>query len=221
VIFGYANGTQEDVIIPIGRRNFVKPAPINRGQPTTFRPGVVPFAFAIKNIPRRQAVTWTVVGPGGQVRTSTASAQFPRNCITAPDPPTADLVLRKSVRGSAHVTAGQRVTYTIHVVNRGPNIALRVRIVDVVDPRVELLSASTNRGSCTTSGRRVTCAIRELPPGAPVVIVVAVRPKVAGTIPNLAAASHSRRDPTPRNNVGRAVLHVTGGTGAVSPAFTG
>lgn len=220
-IFGYVNASQENVTIAIGRRNFVKPTPVNRGQPSVFRPGVVPVAFTIKNIPRRQAVTWTVVGEGGDVRTATASAQYPRNCITAPAPPTADLVLKKIVHGSASVTAGQRVTYTIHVVNRGPNVALRVRIVDAVDPRLELLSAATNRGSCSTSGQRVTCAIRELPPGAPVVIVVAVRPRVAGTIPNVAVATHSRPDPTPHNNVGRAVLHVTGRTGGISPAFTG
>jgi uncharacterized repeat protein (TIGR01451 family) len=121
----------------------------------------------------------------------------------------------------AQLTAGQRGTYRIHVLNRGPNIALQVRIVDDVDPRLELLSASTNRGSCTTSGQRVTCRIAALPPGAPVVVVVAVRARAGGTITNRAVVTHSRRDPTPGNNVGSAVITVTGRTGGVLPAFTG
>ena len=118
-IFGYANGSQDDVIVPIGRRNLVTPAPINRGQPSTFRPGVVLVAFTVHNIPRTRELTWTVSLRTGETRTATASARFPRNCITAPPAPSADLVLQKSV-ADAQVSAGQRVTYTIHVVNRGP-----------------------------------------------------------------------------------------------------
>jgi uncharacterized repeat protein (TIGR01451 family) len=166
-------------------------------------------------------VTWTVNVPGHEIRTATASARFPRNCITAPAAASADLVLRKTVRGSANVTAGDRVTYAIRVVNRGPNVALKVRIVDVVDSRLELLSAAANRGSCVRSGRRVTCTVRELPPGAPLIVVVAVRAVGAGTVANVAVATHSRRDPTPHNNIGRAVIHVAGGAAGVSPAFTG
>ena len=207
--------------VPVGRGNFVRPTPINRGQPTVFRPGVVLVAFTIRNIPRTRAVTWTVNVPGHQIRTATASAQFPRNCITAPAASSADLVLRKTVRGSANVTAGDRVTYSIRVVNRGPNVALRVRVVDVVDPRLVLLLAAANRGNCATSGRRVTCTVRELPPGAALIVVVAVRAVGAGTAPNVAAATHSRRDPTPHNNIGRAVIHVTGRAAGVGPAFTG
>jgi hypothetical protein len=106
-------------------------------------------------------------------------------------------------------------------VNRGPNVALQVRILDNVDPRLELLSASTNRGSCTTSGQLVSCRIAALPPGARVLVIVAVRARGPGTITNRAVATHSRRDPTPGNNVDSAVITVAGRTGAVSPAFTG
>ena len=219
-IFGYANGSQDDVIIPIGRRNLVAPAPINRGQPGVFRPGVTLVAFTVRNVPRTQELTWRVRLENGDVRTATASARYPRNCITAPPAPSADLVLTKSASPS-QVAAGQRVTYTIHVTNRGPNIALRVRIGDLVDPRLEPLSASSTRGSCTTLGQRVSCRVVELPPGAGVTVTVAARARGAGTIRNLAVTTHSRRDPTPRNNVDSAVIHVTGASGAVGPSFTG
>jgi uncharacterized repeat protein (TIGR01451 family) len=119
------------------------------------------------------------------------------------------------------VTAGSRVTYRIHVYNRGPNVALRVRVKDAVDPRLDLLSASTTRGTCARSGQRVSCAIVELPPGERVTVVVAVRPRSGGTFRNIATVTHSRRDPTPGNNVGAAVIHVRGRVGGVSPAFTG
>jgi uncharacterized repeat protein (TIGR01451 family) len=219
-VFGYSNANQKAVLIPVGGRNHVSPRPIDRGQPSVFRPGIVLNAFTVRNVPRTQNLTWTVTGPRGEIRTATATARYPRNCILAPAPPSADLVLTKTADDS-QLTAGQRGTYRIHVLNRGPNIALQVRIVDHVDPRLELLSASTNRGSCTTSGQRVTCRIAALPPGARVLVVVAVRARGGGTITNRAVATHSRRDPTPRNNVDSAVIVVTGRTGAVSPAFTG
>jgi uncharacterized repeat protein (TIGR01451 family) len=219
-VFGYANGSQNDVLIPVGGHNLVSPTPIDRGQPTLFSPGVVLNAFTVEDVPRTQDLTWTVTGPGGTKYTATASGKYPRNCITAPAPPSADLVLTKTVDDST-LSAGQRGTYRIHLMNRGPNIALQVRIVDDVDPRLELLSASTNRGSCATSGQRVTCRIAALPPGVHVLVVVAVRARGSGTIPNRAAVTHSQRDPTPGNNVDSAVITVTGRTGGVSPAFTG
>ena len=219
-IFGYANASQDDVIIPVGRRNLVAPAPINRGQPTVFRPGVVLVAFAVRNVPRTRRLTWRVTLRDGEVRTTTASARFPRNCITAPPAPSADLVLTKSAKPT-QVSAGQRVTYTVHVVNRGPNIALRVRIADVVDPRLDLLSASSTRGSCSTSGQRVSCRIVALPPGAGATVSVATRARGSGTIRNVAVATHSRRDPTRRNNVDSAVIQVSGVSGGVTPSFTG
>jgi uncharacterized repeat protein (TIGR01451 family) len=219
-VLGYVNGNQQDVTIPVGRSNLVVPAPIDRGQPSVFRPGVVLNAFTVKDVPVTRELTWAVHLPGGEIRSATASAKFPRNCITAPAPPTADLVLTKTVN-DAQLIAGQRGTYTIHVVNRGPSVAFAVRITDVVDPRLQLLSASTNRGSCTTSGQRVACTIAALPPGAFVRIVVAVRAQGAGTIRNIATATHSRRDPTPGNNVDSATVTVFGRAGGVSPAFTG
>jgi uncharacterized repeat protein (TIGR01451 family) len=219
-VFGYANASEKAVTIPVGRQNLVTPRPIDRGQPSVFRPGIVLNAFAVRNVPRGRDLTWAVRLPNGEIRTTTVSARFPRNCITAPAHQTADLVLRKTVPGG-EVFAGQRVTYTIDVANRGPNIALRVRIVDAVDPRLELLSASSTRGRCTTSGQRVLCTIAELPPGAITRVVVAVRPRSGGAIANVAAVTHSRRDPTPRNNVGRAVIHVSGRAGGLLPAFTG
>jgi uncharacterized repeat protein (TIGR01451 family) len=219
-MFGYVNASEQTVTIPVGRQNLVAPAPVDRGQPSVFRPGIVRHAFTVRNVPRGRDLTWAVRLPNGEIRTTTATARFPRNCITAPAAPVADLILQKTVPGGK-VFAGRRVTYTIRVLNRGPNIALRVRIVDAVDQRLELLSASTNRGSCTTSGQRVRCSIAALPPGAVVRFAVAVRPRVGGTIGNVAAVTHSRRDPTPRNNVDRAYVHVIGRAGGVLPAFTG
>ena len=219
-MFGYVNASEQTVTIPIGRQNLVTPAPIDRGQPSVFIPGIVNHAFTVRNVPRGRDLTWAVRLPNGEIRTTTATARFPRNCITAPQAASADLVLQKTAP-TGNVLAGRRLTYTIRVLNRGPNIALRVRIVDTVDPRLELHSASSNRGSCTASGQRVRCSIAALPPGAVVRVTVAMRPRVGGTIGNVAVVTHSRRDPTPRNNVDRAFVHVVGRAGGVLPGFTG
>ncbi len=219
-MFGYVNASEQTVTIPIGGRNLVTPAPIDQGQPSVFIPGIVSHAFTVTNVPRGRDLTWAVRLPNGEIRTTTATARFPRNCITAPAAPSADLVLQKTAP-SGTVFAGRRLTYTIQVLNRGPNIALRVRIVDDVDRRLELLSASSNRGSCTTSGQQVRCSIAELPPGAVVRVIVAVRPTAGGTIGNVATVTHSRPDPTPGDNVDRAFVDVVGRAGGVLPGFTG
>jgi hypothetical protein len=54
-----------------------------------------------------------------------------------------------------------------------------------------------------------------------VTVSVVARARGSGTIRNVAMATHSRRDPTRRNNVGSAVIHVSGVSGAVTPSFTG
>jgi hypothetical protein len=51
--------------------------------------------------------------------------------------------------------------------------------------------------------------------------VIAVRVLSSGTIRNVAVTTHSRRDPTLRNNIDTAVIRATGVSGATRPSFTG
>ena len=122
-VFSYANLTRSDVIIPVGRANGVSPAPTNRGQPVTFRPGVVLFAFAVPDVPVSQDVTWTV-SSGAEVNTARASADLGRDCKLISVQGEVDLALEKSVRLSS-VVVGERVEYTIVVRNVGSTSGAR------------------------------------------------------------------------------------------------
>ena len=117
-----------------------RPPPIDRGQPSVFiTRRSFRNAFTVSDSAAGEGdLTWTVKLPNGEIHgPTTATARFPRNCITSPAAPSADLVLQKNAP-TGNVPAGRRLTYTIQVLNRGPNIALKVRIVDTVDPRLKL-----------------------------------------------------------------------------------
>ena len=141
-VFSYANLTRSDVIVPVGRANGVSPAPTNRGQPVVFRPGVVLFAFAVRDVPVSQDVSWTV-SSGGEVATARASADLGRDCRLISVEGEVDLALEKSVR-PASVMVGERVEYTISVRNVGDTTARAITVLDrQLDSRVEVLSATT------------------------------------------------------------------------------
>lgn len=74
--FGYLNENDMRVEIPVGENNFFTPGPQDRGQTIEFLPGRTPYypdaefnvAFDGSNL------VWTLEGPDGSRRTSTASA---------------------------------------------------------------------------------------------------------------------------------------------------
>src|SRR5712691_9031478 len=57
--FGYQNDNAVAVNVPIGNENFFAPGLPNRGQPTTFQPGVHQSAFTITGIANGTTLTWT------------------------------------------------------------------------------------------------------------------------------------------------------------------
>jgi uncharacterized repeat protein (TIGR01451 family) len=69
--FGYLNENSATVEIPVGNDNKFSPAPQDRGQTISFQPGRVGEAFSV-NFDGSNLV-WTVKGPDGSTRTTTAS----------------------------------------------------------------------------------------------------------------------------------------------------
>jgi hypothetical protein len=69
--FGYKNENTVAVTIPVGPNNKFTPNPQNRGQPTVFQPGRIQNAFSV--VFDGNNLVWTLKGPDGQGRTSTAS----------------------------------------------------------------------------------------------------------------------------------------------------
>jgi hypothetical protein len=74
--FGYNNRNTADVSVPVGSNNRFTPNPIDRGQTTLFEPGRKVRTFSVTwgggNL------VWSLKGPDGKNRTSTASPSSKR-----------------------------------------------------------------------------------------------------------------------------------------------
>ncbi len=83
--FGYQNGNARAATVPIGNDNYFTPGPPNRGQPSTFQPGISVNAVTVSGIPNGTDLDW-VLSFGGQVQSARASASFATKCQPAPQP---------------------------------------------------------------------------------------------------------------------------------------
>jgi hypothetical protein len=188
-VFSYANLTGDDVTVPIGSGNHVSPAPADRGQPTVFRPGIVPFTFAVPDVPVGREVRWEVT-TDGSVDTARASADLGRDCRLIQPGSDTDLALEKEAR-PASVEVGARIDYTITVHNTTSIPAFAPVVVDrPLDRRVELLSAGSASGRCRIDVRgtrqRVTCLLRDIGAHESATIVIGGRARAPGRAVNRA-----------------------------------
>ncbi|GAA5155440.1 DUF11 domain-containing protein [Nocardioides marinquilinus] len=148
------------------------------------------------------------------VTATTADPDGANNSDTATDTlqPRADLAVTKT---APPTTSGNPVTYTVTVTNRGPSVAGDVVVTDPVPTPLTLQSASSDRGTCTTTGATVRCAVGSLPVGATTTItIVAGTPadgSGAGAV-NTATATTTALDPDTTNNSASHTL--TGGAQA-------
>ena len=78
VRFGYENSTGAAVTIPVGANNYFTPGAQNRGQTTTFQPGVVNNAFSVTFANAGAFAGWSLKGPDGGLRIVVPSVLSPR-----------------------------------------------------------------------------------------------------------------------------------------------
>jgi uncharacterized repeat protein (TIGR01451 family) len=108
---------------------------------------------------------------------------------------------RSSSTVPATVTAGERITYTLAVTNRGPAPAQDVQIVDALPDGVNLVSATASQGTCAAA---VNCQLGNLALNATatVTIVGLVDSTVVSgtTFTNLAQVNSANEDPASANN---------------------
>jgi len=132
--------------------------------------------------------------------------------------PVADLAIAKA-GSSAQVNPGGTVTYTIDVINNGPDGATGVVVTDVLPSGMTFVSATTGG---TESGGTVTWPAADLPNGQSLSYSVTVNvPAVPGTYTNTASVSSATTDPLKADNSDTASTEVTQADLTVTKVYSG
>ena len=103
------------------------------------------------------------------------------------------------------VLAGQNLTYTATVTNKGPALATSVTLTDALPASVTFVSASPG---CVNLGGKVVCNIGTLPSGGVTNFTVVVTPTAGVPITNSLAVASSTPDPNTANNTATIVTTV-------------
>jgi uncharacterized repeat protein (TIGR01451 family) len=132
----------------------------------------------------------------------------------------ADLSLTKTDSPDP-VATGAPLTYSIRVVNAGPDTATGVVVTDTLPKGVSFVSADSTQGSCSAAAdkkkaQKITCTLGTLAssPGpqynaTPITITIRVlAPQKAGTISNTATVASDLKDPNSKNNSATATTQV-------------
>jgi uncharacterized repeat protein (TIGR01451 family) len=115
--------------------------------------------------------------------------------------PEADLEISK-VDDIDPVVAGNQLTYTVNVLNNGPDAAASVALTDTLPSGVSFVSATPSSPTCSEAGGTVTCSLGTVASGSntDVIIVVDVNPGTSGIITNLATVSTTTTDTDSSND---------------------
>jgi uncharacterized repeat protein (TIGR01451 family)/fimbrial isopeptide formation D2 family protein len=150
----------------------------------------VPFALGGQALVNTATVAGEEGDPHPENNTST---------VTTTVGPDADLAITKSM-GKAQ--AGQPLTYTLAITNKGPSASSAVTVKDTLPAGTTFRSAAPSQGTCSASGQTVTCDLGPLASGgsAQVSITVDVAATVTGNIRNSATVEGPEPDPHKSNN---------------------
>jgi uncharacterized repeat protein (TIGR01451 family) len=120
---------------------------------------------------------------------------------------TANLSVSKSAPGTASV--GVNFSYTITVVNNGPNTATGVTVTDVLPPNVNFVPAGSTAG-CASNAGTVTCPVGTgtLGSGGSSVVTIVANSTVSGAITNVVGVIAKEADGTMSNNSATQTLTV-------------
>lgn len=129
------------------------------------------------------------------------------NVIAAP----ADMAVAKA--GPASAVAGSVISYTITVMNNGPNPAVNASLMDTLPAGTTFVSLVSPGGwNCVTpsvgAAGTVTCTLASMAAGSAAFTLNVTAPAGAGPISNTASVSSSSTDGTPGNNSSTANTNV-------------
>ena len=129
----------------------------------------------------------TLTGTDGEGMTGSDSIRICTNCART------SLSLAKSDSPDP-ATAGSPLTYTLVVVNYGPEDATGVILSDTLPPGAIFSSASSTGGTCDEAGGVVTCDIGTVANVAVVTATIVVVPEFGGTFVNTASVAGNEPD---------------------------
>jgi len=171
------------------------------GEARTFEVGVAvpPDAVEGANLDNTATVDGTLPDPAAGDNTAT---------IQVPVTTAADLVLTQEASAS-EVAAGETVTFTLTLENRGPSAASDITVTDVEPAGLVLQAADAAQGSCAIETGVVTCLLGDLDVAAQTVITVTLTAG-SGEVAHSATATAATPDPDPENNTATATLTIAG-----------
>jgi hypothetical protein len=104
----------------------------------------------------------------------TATKTSTPNATVSSSPASSDLALTLVANGSS-VAYTSELTYSVNIVNNGPETAREIELALTVSPDARL-DTTSNNGRCTSQGNLVTCSILELKVNEPLRLVFIVVP---------------------------------------------
>jgi large repetitive protein len=121
---------------------------------------------------------------------------------------------------------GRPLTYTIRIVNAGPDAADAVVVTDPLPDGSTFVSCATTVGTCSApppgSGGIVTATLGTLAAGATDTLTIVVNVTASsGSLVNTATATSSTPDPDPGNDTSTVVTTIGSAIPALSPPFAG
>ena len=119
--------------------------------------------------------------------------------------PAADLVVKKTV-SKQEFSVGELITYMIEVINNGPDTAENVKVRDVLNSNLKLISAEASKGSFNMDTG--VLSIKDLAKNENAVLILKASAKASGVIENIAVVSSDTFDWNNSNNEDNAVINV-------------
>jgi uncharacterized repeat protein (TIGR01451 family) len=123
-------------------------------------------------------------------------------------PPSADLDLAMSVLPGLQQFVGRLVTYTLTVLNNGPDPATGVQLMDALPAGIRFIGATMTQGTFTEVDGTVNFQLGSLAVGSAASMTVVVAPAVAGDVTNTASVRASEDDPSLANNTATVRIFV-------------
>lgn len=145
---------------------------------------------------------------------NTNNSDTQQTTVEAEPAPSADLRLMK-IDEVDPVALGAVVEYTLTVNNDGPDTAVSVLVTDQAPDQLGDLSPSTADGTCSVSGKTITCQLGDIASGASEQITITgTAPEANTTLTNSATVDSDTPDGNASNNDATEQTTVGGGSSA-------